>query len=148
MLQLRLCSGSCSHQHPTCQPCSLPQQPLCAAGSVVTGSHCDAIAHAGMYDGTLGVIGGIAAIKNLQEAGFKPQKSIEVLLFTSEEPTRFGLGCIGRYDLHHCSQAAAYAGQCLQSPSRAFLVHITACNAHVRNRAPHRQQEGKEKRPV
>ena len=63
----------------------------------MTGSHCDAIPLAGRYDGTLGVLGGIAAIKGLQEAGFKPQKSIEVLFFTSEEPTRFGLGCIGRY---------------------------------------------------
>ena len=49
-----------------------------------------------MYDGTLGVVGAVAAIKALQEAGFKPQKPIEALFFTSEEPTRFGLGCIGR----------------------------------------------------
>ena len=79
---------------------SLPAQ---YAGAVVTGSHCDAIPHAGMYDGTLGVLGGIAAIKGLQDAGFKPQKSIEVLFFTSEEPTRFGLGCIGRCVLHFYS---------------------------------------------
>lgn len=65
----------------------------------MTGSHCDAIPHAGMYDGTVGVIGGIAAVKGLQDAGFKPKKSIEVLFFTSEEPTRFGFGCIGRYPL-------------------------------------------------
>lgn len=65
------------------------------AGAVVTGSHCDAIPHAGMYDGTLGVLGAIAAVKGLQAAGFKPEKSIEVLFFTSEEPTRFGFGCIG-----------------------------------------------------
>lgn len=63
----------------------------------MTGSHCDAIPHAGMYDGTLGVLGAIAAVKGLQAAGFKPEKSIEVLFFTSEEPTRFGFGCIGRY---------------------------------------------------
>lgn len=62
----------------------------------MTGSHCDAIPHAGMYDGTLGVVGAIAAVKGLQDAGFKPKKSIEVLFFTSEEPTRFGFGCIGR----------------------------------------------------
>lgn len=67
------------------------------AGTVVTGSHCDAIPHAGLYDGTLGVIGAIAAVKGLQDASFKPKRSIEVLFFTSEEPTRFGFGCIGRY---------------------------------------------------
>lgn len=69
------------------------------AGAVVTGSHCDAIPHAGLYDGTLGVIGAIAAVKGLQDAGFKPKQSIEVLFFTSEEPTRFGFGCIGRSSL-------------------------------------------------
>ena len=67
-----------------------------AAGAVVTGSHCDAIPLAGAYDGTLGVVGAIAAVKGLQTAGFKPAKPIDVLMFTSEEPTRFGLGCIGR----------------------------------------------------
>lgn len=33
-----------------------------AAGTVATGSHCDAIPLAGMYDGTLGVLGGIMAL--------------------------------------------------------------------------------------
>lgn len=67
----------------------------CAA-PVLTGSHTDAIPLSGAYDGTLGVVGGIAAVKALKEAGFKPQRSIEVVMFTSEEPTRFGLSCLGR----------------------------------------------------
>ena len=66
------------------------------AGAIVTGSHVDAIPLAGAYDGTLGVIGAIAALTALKEAGFKPERPIEALMFTSEEPTRFGLGCIGR----------------------------------------------------
>ncbi|KAK9812597.1 hypothetical protein WJX72_000194 [[Myrmecia] bisecta] len=66
-----------------------------AAAVVQTGSHVDAIPMAGAYDGTLGVVGAIAAVKGLQTAGFKPRKPIEVIMFTSEEPTRFGLGCIG-----------------------------------------------------
>ena len=70
--------------------------PGTAAAPVVTGSHCDAIPLAGAYDGTLGVIGAIAAVKGLNASGFVPRRSIEVLMFTSEEPTRFGLGCIGR----------------------------------------------------
>jgi N-carbamoyl-L-amino-acid hydrolase len=60
-----------------------------------TGSHTDAIPHSGMYDGTVGVLGGLEAIRALQRSGWKPRHSIELLLFTSEEPTRFGLGCIG-----------------------------------------------------
>lgn len=29
-------------------------------------------------------------------SGFKPRRSLEVILFTSEEPTRFGISCLGR----------------------------------------------------
>jgi ureidoglycolate amidohydrolase len=31
----------------------------------------------------------------LQRSGFRPKHSIELLMFTSEEPTRFGIGCLG-----------------------------------------------------
>ena len=65
----------------------------------MSGSHTDAIPLAGMYDGTLGVIGAIAALKALKEAGFKAKRPIDAMMFTSEEPTRFGLGCIGRQAL-------------------------------------------------
>ena len=64
-------------------------------GAVGTGSHTDAIPHSGRYDGTVGVLGGLEAIRALKEAGFQPRHSIELLMFTSEEPTRFGIGCLG-----------------------------------------------------
>lgn len=63
--------------------------------AVGTGSHCDAIPDSGKYDGTVGVLGGIEAVRALQASGVKPKHSIEVIMFTSEEPTRFGVGCIG-----------------------------------------------------
>jgi ureidoglycolate amidohydrolase len=63
--------------------------------AVGTGSHIDAIPNAGMYDGTVGVLGGLEAIRALQRVGFRPRRSIELLLFTAEEPTRFGIGCMG-----------------------------------------------------
>ena len=66
-----------------------------AAPAVGTGSHLDAIPNAGKYDGVVGVLGGLEAIRALQRAGFHPKNSIELLLFTSEEPTRFGIGCLG-----------------------------------------------------
>jgi ureidoglycolate amidohydrolase len=62
---------------------------------VATGSHIDAIPNAGRYDGTVGVIGGLEAIRALARTGFRPRRSIELILFTSEEPTRFGIGCLG-----------------------------------------------------
>jgi ureidoglycolate amidohydrolase len=62
---------------------------------VGTGSHIDAIPNAGKYDGVVGVLGGLEAIRALQRSGFRAKHSIELLIFTSEEPTRFGIGCLG-----------------------------------------------------
>jgi N-carbamoyl-L-amino-acid hydrolase len=65
------------------------------APAVGTGSHIDAIPNAGKYDGVAGVLGGLEAVRALQRAGYGPSHSIELLIFTSEEPTRFGVGCLG-----------------------------------------------------
>jgi N-carbamoyl-L-amino-acid hydrolase len=62
---------------------------------VGTGSHIDAIPNAGRFDGTVGVLGGLEAIRALARAGYKPRRSIELVIFTAEEPTRFGIGCLG-----------------------------------------------------
>jgi ureidoglycolate amidohydrolase len=63
--------------------------------AVATGSHIDAVPHAGRFDGTVGVLGGLEAIRALQAAGVRPRRSVELVLFTAEEPTRFGIGCFG-----------------------------------------------------
>src|SRR5262249_5599017 len=63
--------------------------------AVATGSHIDAIPNAGAYDGTVGVLGGLEAIRALQRAGLRPRRSIELIVFSAEEPTRFGIGCFG-----------------------------------------------------
>ncbi len=60
-----------------------------------TGSHIDAIPNAGSYDGVVGVLGGLEAIRVLKQLGFTPRRSIELVIFTAEEPTRFGIGCLG-----------------------------------------------------
>jgi len=66
-----------------------------AAPAVGTGSHIDAIPNAGKYDGVVGVLGGLEAIRALQRSGFRPKNSIELVVFATEEPTRFGVGCLG-----------------------------------------------------
>src|SRR5467141_668289 len=65
------------------------------APAVGTGSHIDAIPNAGKYDGVVGVLGGLEAIRALQRGGFRAKNSIELLVFATEEPTRFGIGCLG-----------------------------------------------------
>jgi len=63
--------------------------------AVATGSHIDAIPNAGIFDGTVGVLGAIEAFRALRRSGFDPRRSLELIVFTSEEPTRFGVGCLG-----------------------------------------------------
>uniref|UniRef100_A0A9I9CPD8 Ureidoglycolate hydrolase n=1 Tax=Cucumis melo TaxID=3656 RepID=A0A9I9CPD8_CUCME len=63
--------------------------------AVATGSHADAIPFSGKYDGVVGVLGALEAINVLKRSGFKPKRSLEIIFFTSEEPTRFGISCLG-----------------------------------------------------
>jgi ureidoglycolate amidohydrolase len=66
-----------------------------AAQPIATGSHTDAIPNAGRFDGVVGVLGGLEAIRALQRSGFRPRRSIDLIMFTAEEPTRFAIGCLG-----------------------------------------------------
>ena len=77
--------------------------------AVATGSHIDAIPHSGRFDGTVGVLGAIEAVRALARAGFRPVRPIEIVLFTSEEPTRFGIGCLGSRGLCGSLTATALA---------------------------------------
>jgi hydantoinase/carbamoylase family amidase len=61
-----------------------------AAPAVLTGSHVDTTLNAGRYDGVLGVLGAIEAVRSLPAT----RRSIEVVAWAGEEP-RFGTGCVG-----------------------------------------------------
>jgi ureidoglycolate amidohydrolase len=65
------------------------------APAIATGSHIDAIPNAGKYDGVVGVLGALEAVRALRRIGFQPGRAIELIVFTAEEPTRFGIGCLG-----------------------------------------------------
>src|SRR6202049_2690916 len=91
---------------------------------VATGSHTDAVPHAGRYDGTVGVLGGLEAIRALQRGGFRARRSIELLVFTSEEPTRFGIGCLGSRLLAGLLDASA--GDSLKDKDRKSLDEVRA----------------------
>ncbi len=90
--------------------------------AVGTGSHIDAIPNAGRFDGTVGVLGGLEAIRALQHAGFRPRRSIELLIFTSEEPTRFGIGCLGSRLLAGTLDASS--GSTLREPEGKTLDEV------------------------
>lgn len=92
------------------------------AAPVATGSHIDAIPNAGKYDGVVGVLGGLEAIRALQRSGIRPKRSIELIIFTSEEPTRFGIGCLGSRMLS--GGLTAEAARQLRDTSGQTLDHV------------------------
>jgi N-carbamoyl-L-amino-acid hydrolase len=90
--------------------------------AVATGSHTDAIPHAGMYDGTVGVMGGLEAMRALKRSGLRPRRSIELVMLTSEEPTRFGIGCLGSRLISGTLDAARADG--LKDKDEATLAEV------------------------
>ncbi|MFJ5763463.1 Zn-dependent hydrolase [Neobacillus sp. NPDC093182] len=62
---------------------------------VIIGSHLDSVPNGGNFDGPLGIIAGIEVLQTMNEKGIIPDHPIEVIAFTDEEGTRFGLGMIG-----------------------------------------------------
>lgn len=62
---------------------------------VWTGSHIDTVPNAGKFDGMTGVVCGMEAVRMIQENQLKHKRDIKVVVYTSEEPTRYGLSCLG-----------------------------------------------------
>jgi ureidoglycolate amidohydrolase len=64
----------------------------------------------------------LEAIHALQRSGFRPKRSIELILFISEEPTRFGVGCLGSRMLS--GTLTAEAARQLTDTSGQTLEHV------------------------
>ncbi len=67
--------------------------------AVATGSHTDAALHGDPYDGMVGVLGGLEALRAIRRAaeqgGRQPLRSIELVMLAAKVPTRFGIECLG-----------------------------------------------------
>jgi hydantoinase/carbamoylase family amidase len=63
--------------------------------ALVVGSHLDTVPDAGRYDGTLGVLSGLDAIRSLQRQGLTPRRPVWLASFMDEEGTRFGTALLG-----------------------------------------------------
>ena len=62
---------------------------------LVTGSHCDTVMDGGRFDGIIGVLAGIEIAHALQDAGQMLDHPFEVIDFLSEEPSDYGISCVG-----------------------------------------------------
>jgi N-carbamoyl-L-amino-acid hydrolase len=64
-------------------------------GAIVTGSHTDTVQGGGRYDGIIGVLGAIEAVRCLRQSGTELDHDLVVVDFLGEEPNDFGLSCLG-----------------------------------------------------
>jgi hypothetical protein len=62
---------------------------------VVVGSHLDTVPSGGRFDGALGVVAALHAVRLLQEEGFEPERPLWIVAFMDEEGTRFGTALFG-----------------------------------------------------
>lgn len=63
--------------------------------AVLSGSHLDTVPNGGMFDGALGVVTALEAVRRLKERGFENKRPIEVVVFTGEEGSSFRVGLLG-----------------------------------------------------
>jgi N-carbamoyl-L-amino-acid hydrolase len=65
------------------------------APAVLAGSHLDTVIHGGKYDGPVGVIGALEAVRTISENKIPVRAPLEVVCFVGEESSRFGFSTLG-----------------------------------------------------
>jgi N-carbamoyl-L-amino-acid hydrolase len=62
---------------------------------LMTGSHMDAVPQGGRWDGTAGVVAGLAAIKQLHDDGMQPEQDVVLVALRCEESAWFNVALLG-----------------------------------------------------
>src|SRR5580700_113111 len=66
-----------------------------AIGVIAIGSHSDTVPSGGRFDGVAGVAAGLEIVRALRDSGAQLDHTIEVIDFLAEEPSEYGLSCVG-----------------------------------------------------
>ena len=69
---------------------SRPEKPC-----VMCGSHYDTVQGGGQFDGTLGILSALEAVRRIREQGTVTERTIRLAAFKDEEGSRFGYGMVG-----------------------------------------------------
>ena len=93
------------------------------------GSHIDSVRHGGPYDGIVGVVGALEAVTVLRENGYRPRRSVEVVIFPEEEGSNFGTTMVGskclvgKLDYAGLEQLKAEDGRTCAQVAEDFGLH-------------------------
>ena len=64
-------------------------------GVIAVGSHSDTVPAGGRFDGIAGVATGLEVVRALRDSGVQLDHTLEVIDFLAEEPSEYGLSCVG-----------------------------------------------------
>ena len=90
---------------------------------LVTGSHCDTVVGGGRFDGILGVLAGLEVAQSLHESGVVLRHPLEVIDFLSEEPSDYGISCVGSRAFAGTLDAAMLASRNEAGESLSQAMH-------------------------
>lgn len=62
---------------------------------ILMGSHSDTVPSGGRFDGALGLLAGLEVLRALDERGISTRHPIELVDFLAEEPSEYGVSCVG-----------------------------------------------------
>jgi beta-ureidopropionase / N-carbamoyl-L-amino-acid hydrolase len=65
------------------------------APPILLGSHSDTVPSGGRFDGPAGIIVALEIVRAMRDARERPRHAIEVIDFLAEEPSEYGLSCVG-----------------------------------------------------
>lgn len=66
-----------------------------ALGVIAIGSHSDTVPSGGRFDGVAGVATGLEIVRAFRDSGIRTEHGIEIIDFLAEEPSEYGLSCVG-----------------------------------------------------
>ena len=65
------------------------------APTIMLGSHSDTVPSGGRFDGPAGVLAALEVVRAMKAASYTPRHAIEIVDFLAEEPSEYGISCVG-----------------------------------------------------
>lgn len=79
------------------------------APAIMLGSHSDTVPSGGRFDGIAGVIAALEVVRAIRNADYRPRHPIEIVDFLAEEPSEYGVSCVGSRAMAGALEEAALA---------------------------------------
>jgi beta-ureidopropionase / N-carbamoyl-L-amino-acid hydrolase len=105
------------------------------ADTILVGSHSDTVPAGGRFDGPAGLFAALEIARSLADAGVRLRHALEVVDFLAEEPSEFGLSCIGSRGIAGAIEPTMLARQAPSGELLAAAIDRMGGNAPLLSQA-------------